>query len=124
MIVGRPVRIAALLVAASASVLWLLVGGRLLSMPFALATLVAFMLPATRVRRGLILGAWSTMLLITLLPFDVTARTAPDGPKFIRCCPGAPYRDYEATVLLDRAGACRFCSDVVGFNEPTWFLVW
>ena len=109
---------------AFASLAWLVLGGRLLSIPLLVGVAILFVLPSTRRRTKLIGTVWLAWLASTFLPFDITLSTAPSGPKFVRCCPGAPYQDYQAALQKDRAGTCRFCSDIVGPNEPTYFLVW
>ena len=64
-----------------------------------------------------LLGSWS--------PFDITFTHALGGPKILRCCPGAPYRDLGAAQKRQRRGECALCSDLVGPNGlPHLYLVW
>src|SRR3954468_20084950 len=119
----RVVKAAVLAALAFASLAWLVVGGRLLSIPLFIAFAFVAAIPSTRHRARLIGAVWLTFLSSTFLPFDVTLSSVQSGPKFVRCCPGAPYRDYQAALQKDKAGTCRFCSDLVGPNEPTYFLV-
>lgn len=109
---------------AFASLAWQALGGRLLSIPLLVGVAILFALPPTRRRTKLVGTVWLAWMASTFLPFEITLSLAPGGPKFVRCCPGAPYRDYQAALRKDRAGTCRFCSDLVGPNEPTYFWVW
>ena len=65
-----------------------------------------------------------TALILPWQPYAVTLLDVDGGPKIVACCPGAPYRDWEGTVKKQKAGECKFCSDIsTGFN-PRYFLVW
>ena len=109
------------------SALWFLFSFRLLAFPLLVMLLVILIIRPLRRRRVLVAGTWIAFLAATILPFDVTLRSAPGRPHFVSCCPGQiPYRDHRDTVERDRRGECRFCTDlftgaVVG---PRYWLVW
>jgi hypothetical protein len=86
--------------------------------------IVVLSIPSLRIRRTLLTGTWFAFLAATLLPFDVTLRTAPGPPQFVSCCPGIPYRDYRDALEKDRRGACLFCSDLFTGFEPRYYLIW
>jgi hypothetical protein len=45
------------------------------------------------------------------------------GPKVLKCCPGAPYRDLDATRLRQKRGKCMVCGDLIPPNgRPKWYL--
>jgi hypothetical protein len=119
------VRIASLSIAVAIAIGWFLVGGRLLSLPLLLVLLALIALPSTRRRLELVAVVWVLKLGSTFLPFDVTPTAVRGGPKLLKCCPGAPYSlEFEATLQKQAEGTCKFCSDLVGPNEPTYYLVW
>ena len=103
---------------------WSVVGGRLLSVPIFVLLVALQLAPRTRHLIWLFCAIWALFMCSTLLPFDVTLRVVSDGPKFVRCCPGTPYSDWQAVQKKDVEGQCRFCNDLVGPNEPTWYLLW
>jgi hypothetical protein len=107
-----------------ASVFWLLIAFRWISIPFLLLFVVALVFYRTRTRPIVRSVLWIAFFGSTLLPFDITNRTAADGPRFVSCCPGAPYRDYDDVVAKHRRGECELCSDLVFGFEPKFFLVW
>jgi hypothetical protein len=116
--------VAALLLIIAASVFWLLVSVRLLAVPFFLAFVISLFVRSCRARPMTVAGAWLVFFAVTWLPFDITLRAAPGGPKFVRCCPGSPYRDYQGALQKQRRGECVLCSDVVFGFEPRYYLVW
>jgi hypothetical protein len=106
------------------SAIWFTLAFRLFAAPFALALIIGLCFPFVRRHPIGVLCVWLLLFGLTWLPFDVTRISAPDGPKFVRCCPGTPYRDVEATVEKAKLGKCMFCSDVVSGFEPTYYLIW
>lgn len=67
---------------------------------------------------------WLAFIASSWMPFDFTGVKVADGPRFIKCCPAAPYRDPFATHEKMIRGECMFCSDLVNGFEPKYYLVW
>ncbi len=106
------------------SAFWLLLTLRWLAICLFFAFLVSIAWRCLRSRLLVPIILWFAFFGCTWLPFDITFRTAPDGPKFVECCPGSPYHDYKAALELDRRGECKFCSDLVTGFEPRYWVVW
>jgi hypothetical protein len=104
------------------SALWLLVSGRLLSLPLAL---LAVVLLTTGVRwrtlRHWAVAAWVLALATTFLPFDVTLRNYPGPPRFVPLIMGLPTAD-DAQKCERGEAVCGGC--LVSGREPAWVLVW
>ena len=120
----RRAKIAAIVALTLASALWLLVAGRLLAVPLFLAFVVIVATRRGRSHPAVASALWLGFAASTWLPFDITLRTAPDGPKFVDCCPGSWGRGHEAAVAMQGRGDCVLCSDVVSGFEPSYYLVW
>lgn len=107
-----------------AALIWAVLAMRLLALPVLLVAIASLLIGPVRRRRVYLVGAWLLFLALTLLPFDVTLRSAPGPPRFVRCCPGRPYHDLEDALRRARDGECALCSDIESGFEPTWYLVW
>jgi hypothetical protein len=94
----RALKIIAVVIGVLLSVAWLLFSFRLIALPLLVMLIVVLSIPSLRIRRTLLASTWITFLAATLMPFDVTLRTSPGRPHFVRCCPGIPYRDYRAAL--------------------------
>jgi hypothetical protein len=106
------------------ALVWTLYTLRLGAVLAALLFIGALAIPALRQRRWLLAVLIAVVVLYPLQPVDITFRSTVGLPKLVRCCPGAPYRNLEATRAMDRAGACLFCSDIGSGFDASWFLVW
>ena len=120
----RWLKIAGIVALALASAFWLIVSSRVLAVPLFVASVVSVALRRGRAHPAVPFGLWLAFVGSTWLPFDVTVRTAPDGPKFVDCCPGSWGRGHEAAVAMQRRGECVLCSDVSAGFEPRYYLVW
>jgi hypothetical protein len=109
--VNRAARIAIRAAGALVLLAWTVLAARLLGL--LLATLFVFtLLTPLRRRKGLLISLAVLIVLVPFQPIDLRFETRPGGPKLMRCCPGAPYRDYEKVLARDRAGQCAFCGDI------------
>jgi hypothetical protein len=120
----RWLKITGIVLLSLASAFWLLVAFRLLSVLLLLAFFVGVSLRDMRARPAVPVLLWFVFFGSTWLPFDVTLRTAPDGPKFVGCCPGSWGRAHERALAMQDRGECVLCSDVVTGFEASRFLVW
>jgi hypothetical protein len=121
----RWLKIVGLVLLSLASAFWLLLAFRLLAVPLLFAFFISISLRCLRARPAVPVLLWFVFFGSTWLPFDVTLLTAPDGPKFVGCCPGAwRGRTHETALAMERRGECVLCSDLVSGFEPSRFLVW
>jgi hypothetical protein len=106
---------------------WVVGSGRLAELLCGLVLLVVLTVRTLRQRRGLTASVLLIILALPFIPIDLKLRSLPTGPRFIRCCPGAPYfgQRYDDAKANDRAAVCLFCSDLkFGFAVlPSWYLV-
>jgi hypothetical protein len=107
-----------------AAFIWVVAAMRELALLVLLVAAASLLIGPFRRRRLFPVSAWSLFVVVMLVPYDVTLRNVPGPPRFVRCCPGAPYYDLADTIRRADAGECELCSDVVSGFEPTWYLVW
>src|SRR5664279_6124091 len=104
------------------SAFWLVIAQHVLGVLFFLGFVASLLLRRLRARLLVPVAFWFAFIGCTWLPFDITFRVAPDGPKFVECCPGgAPYLDYKAALERERRGECKVCSDLVTGFEPRYW---
>ena len=116
-------RVAGAICLGIAALLWSLFTGRVSALFVSL--LLCIVLAAGSLRKRAVVGALvAVVVILPLQPFDITLRGIPGPPRFLTCCPGVPYRDYEGTLAKQEAGVCAFCSDLVTGFEPEYMLFW
>src|SRR5260221_14759091 len=108
------------------SLFWLILAFRITAAAILLALIAAVVIRPIRKRPGVLVGMWLLFFGLTWLPFDITLTSAPDGPKWVGCCPEVPdrYYSYIAARELQRQGKCRYCSDLFsGFEAKSWLIL-
>jgi hypothetical protein len=118
-------RAPALVSGALVGLLWILLLPRRLALLLFTVFLITALIQRLRGIPYLSVGVLAMSLLASWSPLDITFTAVAGGPKILRCCPGAPYRDLDAARLRQKRGECLMCGDLVPPNgNPKWYFAW
>jgi hypothetical protein len=120
---NRIVRVIAAIVFVAAALAWSVFTFRLSALFVTLVLIVVLSINKLRRRQWLVTSLVVLAVCLPFQPVDIALFARPGGPKFLRCCPGAPYSDWRKAEADDRAGVCLFCSDLGTAFNPYWYLV-